>query len=145
MKSRITVLVLAVALLAAGAGCQLFNPVTQDDAAEAFGVAFGAYIVNVLVLVFGGEVEGATYDETSGTMTFTSYDLTELGTGTDYTSMSGTIAESSGDLVGDLTLRGGIVRDLQFTIDAYDDGSDIASVTVVANGKTFVLTDFSLQ
>ena len=149
MKRIIVLLVLFAFILSVFTGCPEAG-VTQEEAEEAFEVAFMAFAYLIDIWLDEGTVEGA---ELSGDdVIFTNCDLTQAIWETvnvtfgDYTEISGTILkEASGEHyneVFDVTLTGGAVSEIEFTIENFDllYESESFSVSITADGTTFDIT-----
>ncbi|AHC15394.1 hypothetical protein L21SP2_2023 [Salinispira pacifica] len=137
----------AVFLVASVGSCALFNPVTEEQASEAFGISYSTYVAALFTLGFGGSLEGASIDEETGTITLEEVDLVELyGTEAgEYTLISGTYEiNEDGSLEVSNTFEGGPVKTLSYTVSEEFLNTETGELTVTANGKTFELVDFSL-
>lgn len=143
-KKTAGIVVVAVLLVSLLSGCwALLHPVTQAEAEDAFGASFAMYISAILTIGFGGSVPGVVLDDATGTMTLTDVDVT--GISDSYTTMSGTFAASSGgtEIVVDLTLEGGPVIELSYTMTEQfftDATNSVAtSISVMANRQSFTI------
>ena len=69
-------------------------------------------------LAFGGEIEGATLDKETNILTFDGFDPSQFAGefSTSYTSISGTVTGDDDGMMVDLTLEGGVVKSIEFTI-----------------------------
>lgn len=153
-KTSRTILAAAVLMLAASTAYAQVPPI-DEDAMNAFGISFSAYIMSAMMMAFGQEVPGFEMEENedSATMTFDNLDLTDLGDGSfEYTSISGTItaveAADGVTMEADLMLQGGPVKKLQWSVEEFDmeDAESEAVFTIIADGKRYRVsnTDFMM-
>lgn len=118
-------------------------PPENQDVAEAVALAQLTYVFGALIEYFGDPVEGFSFNETTGVMTFTSFDITELETS--YTTVSGTVSFMPDDsLEFDLTFTGGPISSLYFTLDSEQidtlENEESVSVDVTADGDEYTVT-----
>jgi len=127
----------------AGCGGSGGAVVSEDNAKEAFMVGFVSALTASFGLAFGQEIPGATLDEETKELTLKDFSLEELaGAGSDipYTSVSGSVTSEEDAMVADLTLEGGPVKSIAFTMTGDQmQNSDGFSVTVTVNGKEMEL------
>ena len=149
MKKLIGVLAVVLLLVSVFSGCSimgLFLPVTQEEVDEAFGLSYGSYFASLLVIGFGGEVDGVTIDETTGQMTFSDMDVSESGGDSPYTLISGTFTPSDDEteIYAELTFEGGPVVMMRYTLteEFMNDSltAPSATIEVVANYQDFTVT-----
>lgn len=115
-------------------------PVSMEEAKTAFIVGFVAVFSASIGLAFGQEVPGASLDPETEAMTLENLSLAELTSEEvdfPYSSISGTATpEGEDNMLADLTLEGGPVETLQFTLTSAQMQSESGfDITVVANGR----------
>jgi len=114
-------------------GCSRDTGVTEDQAEEAFIVAFGGAYVGSMAAQFGQPVPGISLDEDAEAVVFDAFDVSELQS--DYDTISGTVRTTDASAVVDLTLTGGPVTSIAFEVTADQMGSDDGIVaTATVNG-----------
>ena len=135
-----------VVLLFALAGCGGSgggSSVSEDDAKQAFMVSFVSVLTASFGLAFGQEIPGATLDEETQELTLKDFSLEELaGAGSDipYTSVSGSVMSEEEAMVTDLTLEGGPVESIGYTLTGDQmQNQEGFSITVNVNGKEMEL------
>lgn len=145
MKKTIAIGTVAV-LLFALAGCGGSgggSSVSEDDAKQAFMVSFVSVLTASFGLAFGQEIPGATLDEETQELTLKDFSLEELaGAGSDipYTSVSGSVMSEEEAMVTDLTLEGGPVESIGYTLTGDQmQNQEGFSITVTVNGKEMEL------
>ena len=145
MKKTIAIGTVAV-LLFALAGCGGSgggSSVSEDDAKQAFMVSFVSVLTASFGLAFGQEIPGATLDEETQELTLKDFSLEEIaGEDSDipYTSISGSVISEEEAMVADLTLEGGPVESIGFTLTGDQLQSDDGfSITVTVNGNEMEL------
>lgn len=148
-NSRKTILLAAVMMMIAATAFAQVPPI-DEDAMNAFGISFSAYIMSAMMTAFGQPVPGFELEDNgdSATMTFNNMDLSSLGEGDfGYTAISGTIvADEAADGVtmeADLMLQGGPVKKLQWSVEEYDmeDAESDAVFTIIADGKRYQVSN----
>lgn len=141
--NRIAAVLLAAAVLVAGCGGGAAQ-VSEEEATQAFGIAFASTMMASMATAFGQEMEGMSYDEEAETVTFDKFSLSQLDDSGDadatadmpYTTISGTLSNADGNLAAVLTLEGGPVTELEFTLSAAQlqgEGGDVVDLKV--NGR----------
>ena len=145
MKKTIAIGTVAV-LLFALAGCGGSgggSSVSEDDAKQAFMVSFVSVLTASFGLAFGQEIPGATLDEETQELTLKDFSLEELaGAGMDipYTSVSGSVISEEEAMVTDLTLEGGPVESIGYTVTGDQmQNQEGFSITVTVYGKDLEL------
>ena len=150
------ILAAAIASAVLLAGCDLFGlfSVSEDEAAEAVVTAFGGFLLATLDQDFSVSADGRT-------VTISDYDVTSLVNELeqefspdydweqDFETISGTVAfdasvenpENITEEEWDFELTGGVVEDLNFTLDLEDDADEL---DVVANGDDVTVTQDAL-
>ena len=123
---------------------------TDQEAKEAFLISLAAVLTSSLLVGLGQKVTGVVLNQASETVTLNRLNVNRLFEGqvpTDIDYISGKVTGPGNDIVADLTIDGGPVTTLQYTIA----GSKIESQTgftvlVIANGHEIevVVTDDDL-
>ena len=136
MKRVVTPLGMAFLLIVSGCGGAA---VSEDDAKTAFMVGFASAMSVGFKVALEGEVPGVSIDEETNDVTLDGYDVSEIGGGGGYTSISGTIRSEDSSLIADFELEGGPVETMGFTLDLNEvsdlpEGS-VFKTTATVNGK----------
>lgn len=117
---QLTGIGITLVLLAALAGCGGGGAnVSDTDAKEAFAYSFASAFMTSMGLAFGQEVPGATLDQETNELTLDGFDLNAFVDDPDaspYSSASGTISNEEGRMIVNLTLAGGPVETIEFSI-----------------------------
>ena len=113
----------------------LFAKPTEEEAVQAFGVSFQAFIVSSLTAAFGQTIPGVTITEKL--VTFENVDLQSLKVDTYgmYKVISGKIHIQEKSMKAVLKLTGGPVKNLEWKIDDFDSQKD-NEVNINADGRT---------
>jgi len=122
--------------------------VSEEDAIAAFTITASVVMMSAMFLAFGQEIEGITMDE-ENTLVFDNVSIASMfegmGEAADdlpdiaYTTFSGTAASSEEGTEIDLTLEGGPVSTLKYTLteEMISIGEDeTVTVSMEANGNT---------
>lgn len=134
----------ALALVIALVGCG--TPVSDDEAKDAFVYSYASVLLVSFGFAFGETIEGVSLDQESGELSFEDFDLVAylddsgaLGE-TPYTSISGTARADGEGMDVDLTLEGGPVTSLSFSVNqAMMQQEDGFETTVTVNGNELEL------
>jgi len=136
---KITALGTIAILLFALAGCGGGSAVNEESAKQAFVVSFVSVLTASFGLAFDQEIPGASLDPETQDLTLDDFSLAELvGEDSDipYTAISGSVVNEENAMVVDLTLEGGPVESIGFTLTADQMQSDDGfSITVTVNDK----------
>lgn len=150
MKKKYAALIVLLIVLSLS-GCDFFLfffPVSQEEAAEAMDLCFRTVFTAALVEgVEGTNLPGFHLENDEEDAVFENFELDELWDSVPYgyTKMNGTVRESGDDDVYDISLEGGPVMKIRFSMS-----SDVAAayildedyeITVNANSKDFTLTE----
>jgi hypothetical protein len=145
-KHAVLFLVLVVLTLTGCDWLLIFCPVSESEAAEALDVTYRTAFTAILLEYGGTDLPGFTLTDTVAT--FSSFDLTEIWDPLlyGYTTMDGTVTEApNGDDTYDISLDGGPVRKIMFTMTAEVGAAyildDPYSIDVTANARNFTLTE----
>ena len=136
----------AVVLLVALAGCGGEGgsgaSVSTEEAKEAFGVSFVAVMMASFSLAFGQEISGVSLDPETDELTLDKFNLADLFDDPDaaeelgYSAISGTVNNVNDEMVANLSLEGGPVKTIEFTLgEAELQASEGFTTTVKINGK----------
>lgn len=150
--NKITAVGLTLVMLAALASCGGSGgggaTVSAIEAKQAFGVSYASVLIASFALAFGQDVEGATLDEETEELTFDKFNLTEFfGEGDSdasedipYETVSGTVVPDGDAMTADLTLEGGPVKSIEFTLGQAEMQAESGfTTTVKINGKEMEL------
>ena len=123
-----------------GSGASL----SDENISNAVGATFASGFIVSMMTAFGKEVKGAEYDKKTNVTTFKNFSFKDLQNGDDlieefgYTSMSGTFSgnEKESNITMDVTLEGGPVKTLKYSIgaDVMQGKTQKVKIDVVANG-----------
>ncbi|MFW5745744.1 MAG: hypothetical protein ACOC2D_20900 [Spirochaetota bacterium] len=137
--------VAGIVLLVSMAGCEggrgtAGAAVTDEEAKQAFVISFGSVLVASMATSFGEEVDGVELNEEGDQLSLDGFDLSDhLGDGapeTPYTAISGTIDNEEERMKADLTLEGGPVDSIEFSIGAEEmQATEGFSTTLTVNGR----------
>lgn len=127
---KVGMLVLVVVLFAA---CSSGPKVTVEEAEKAFIVGFMVIFAASMEAAMGGSMEGVSLSEDGKNLTIEKFPLEEFGQ-LGYTEVSGTLIETDGVKVVDLTFEGGPVKTLEYEFTDSFDMSNI-EMTIQVNGK----------
>lgn len=134
-----------VALLLALAGCGGGGAaVSEEDAKQAFVFSFGSVMIASIANAFGEELEGVSLNEEGDELTLDGFDFAGyMDADPDemvYTSVSGTIANVDERMEANLTLEGGPVSAIEFSLGAEEiQASEGFSTTITVNGREIEL------
>ncbi|MFW5738322.1 MAG: hypothetical protein ACOC6J_03865 [Spirochaetota bacterium] len=114
--------------------------VSDEEAKQAFVISFGSVLIVSMATAFGEEPEGVELSDEGDELTLDGFDLTTyLGEGapeTPYSSISGTITNDEERMNADLTLEGGPVDSLEFSIGSEEmQATEGFSTTLTVNGR----------
>lgn len=141
------ILMLTMAMVACGGskdagsgGAESTGSRVSDEEAElAFMTSFVAIFTASMGLAFGQEVPGASLDPDTEVLTFTDFDMSVLASEESeipYTAVSGTATPVDDDMAADLTMVGGPVESIQYTMSSEMlQSEDGFSITVTVNGR----------
>ena len=131
MKKKLIPIILIILFLSP---LPLFAKPTEEEAVQAFGVSFQAFIVSSLTAAFGQTVPGVTITEKL--VTFKNADLVSLKVDTYgvYKVISGKIHIQENNMKAVLKLTGGPVKNLEWKIDNFDSQKD-NEVNINADGR----------
>ena len=119
------------------------SAVSEDAAKQAFMISFVSVLTASFGLAFDQEIPGATLDKETGELTLEDFSLEELaGEDSDmpYTTVSGNVISEEDAMVVDLTLEGGPVKSIGYTLGGDEIQSDEGfSITITVNGKEIEL------
>jgi ABC-type glycerol-3-phosphate transport system substrate-binding protein len=156
MKKIVAILIsiaLLVSLAACGgssgsSGSARSSSVSEEDAIAAFTITASVVMMSAMFLAFGQEIEGISMDD-ENTLVFDNVSIASMfegmGEAADdlpdiaYTTFSGTAASSEEGTVIDLSLEGGPVSTLKYTLteEMISIGEDeTVTVSMEANGNT---------
>ena len=134
-----TIAVLLFVLAGCGGSGGGGSAVSEEGAKQAFVVSFVSVLTASFGLAFGQEIPGATMDPETQDLTLEEFSLADLvGEDSDipYTAISGDVVSEENAMVADLTLEGGPVESIGFTLTGDQMQSDDGfSITVTVNGK----------
>ena len=132
MKKKTIPVILIILFLSPAA---LFAKPTEEEAVQAFGVSFQAFLVSSFSAAFGQTTQGVTITEKL--VTFENVDLQALKTDTYgvYKVMSGKIHIQEKNMKAVLKLTGGPVKNLEWKIDNFDS-QKANEVYINADGRT---------
>ena len=133
---KIGIALLAVTLLLFTFGCSGGEKLPTEEVERAFVVSFSSVLMASMGAAFGADMEGVTMDEETQAVSLDGFDITELGT--EYTSISGEASGTGESMSIDVTLEGGKVKSISYTVSDFQD-SDSIKTTVKANGKEYDL------
>ncbi|MFP4375945.1 MAG: hypothetical protein ACLFP4_02775 [Spirochaetales bacterium] len=131
-------------LLIALASCEQSAEVTDEEAKEAYAYSFVSVMTISMGAATGRVPEGITLSQEEARITLDEFDfygfVGEESEDNVYESMSGTIVGESERLVADLTLVGGPVESISFSLGAEEVGSEEGfTTTVTINGSEMEL------
>ena len=141
MKRVLTLFLMVMFIAANFTSCEMLeDKPSEEEVIEAVGVAFGAWFIGALLADL---YDGVTYNDTTGVVTFSSFDISEMDT--DYSSISGTVAPNDAGTALDfnVSLKGGPVEKLKFSITEsflLNSGTNAVSLSVEANGFDYDIT-----
>jgi hypothetical protein len=140
---KVTALGSIAILLLAVAGCGTSSDVTQEDAKQAFIVGFVSVFAASMGLAMGQPVDGVSMDEGTNELTLDGFSIADLvgeDSGIPYTSISGSSVTNETSMVVNLTMEGGPVETIEFTMTADQmQNTGGFTVTVTANGEEMEL------
>jgi hypothetical protein len=138
-------------LLLAVSGCGTSEAVTEDEAKEAFIVGFVSVFSASIGMAFGQPPAGVTLDEATNELTLDGFSIAELigeDSAIPYTALSGTATTGENEMTASLTLEGGPVESLEFTMSSdqmqSSEGFTIA-VTVDGEEMELEITEADMQ
>ena len=147
MNQAKRILVCSVLALAVAAGAFAQYQPMDEKTANAFSVSMQAYIFCAMMGAFGQTPAGSTVETVDNdvTITFNDLDLASLGVEDEdgYATISGSIVgkevESGSDINADLTLTGGPIKSLNWSVDGYDvtGASEEVVFIIIADGKRY--------
>lgn len=112
--------------------CEQQAEISDDQAQEAFMVAFGSAYVGSMAAQLDQTLDGVEVRD-DGTVVFDGFDVTDLET--DYTTVSGTLTAADEAARADLTLAGGPVATIAFDLTLEQlAANDAFNATVTING-----------
>ena len=129
------------------------SSVSENDAIAAFVVVQTVVFTSSMMIAFGQQIDGVSVGD-DGTVTYDNVSVVSVmeamgGTAEDnlpdvaYTTMSGTMSESDGGALVDVTLAGGPVSSMKFTLteEMFASGEEDQStnVSVEVNGRQMEL------
>lgn len=146
---RVVAWAAGILLLASMAGCEggrgaAGAAVSDEEAKQAFVISFGSVLIASMTTAFGEEIDGVELNEEGDELTLDGFDLgAYLGDGapeTPYTAISGTIDNEEERMNADLTLEGGPVESIEFSIGSEEmQASEGFSTTLTVNGREMEL------
>jgi hypothetical protein len=117
--------------------------VSVEEAKESFMVSFVSVFSVSIGLAFGQEIPGATLDPETEELRLEDFNLAALAAADSeipYTSISGSVITEDGAMIADLTLGGGPVETIEFTLGSEQlQSQEGFSVTVTVNGRDIEL------
>lgn len=139
---RIATCAAGIILLVSMAGCRGGGgaTVTDEEAKQAFVISFGSVLIASMATAFGEEIDGVELNEEGDELTLDGFDLTTyLGDGapqTPYSAISGTIDNAGERMNADLTLEGGPVETIEFSIGSEEmQATEGFATTLTVNGR----------
>lgn len=142
---RVTALAAGIVLLASLAGCGgggggAGAAVSEEEAKQAFVISFGSVLIVSMATAFGEELDGVELNEEGDELSLDGFDLgAYLGEGapeTPYSAISGTIVNEEERMNADLTLEGGPVESIEFSMGAEEmQAAEGFSTTLTVNGR----------
>jgi hypothetical protein len=110
----------------------------NEDVVGAMSISMGAYVSAIMMSQMGSPPEGVEFDQETGNVTFTNFDVTEITE--EYSELSGDVTVTEENTYEfDFALKGGPISTISYSLTEKEMQEQPEELVVIADGREYVL------